>query len=66
MKNPSKGKSVDDISFIRELPSERRSFRHSFPEYWSIDLLIDCIYLFINLLVDLFIYLFTGSRNAKV
>jgi len=66
MKNPSKGKSVDDIRFIRELPSESRSFRHSFPEYWLIDLLTDWLIAFIYLLVDLFIYLFAGSRNARV
>ena len=55
MKNPSKGKLVADSSLIRELPSERHSFRPSFHEDWLI-----------YWLVDLFIYLFTGSRNVRV
>jgi len=37
MKNLSKGKLVADSSSIRELPSERHSFRHSFPEGWLTD-----------------------------
>ena len=54
MKNPSKGMLVADGRFNRVLPSERHTFRPSFPED-----------LFIYLLADIFIYLRGSYRKSR-